>query len=234
VKHKRQSGFTLSEMVISATIFSVVIGAPAALFMNVNKAYRNETFNSELDRQARRALDEISERLRLSALSTFSSPVAPPPPLPPPPPPALPTTPPSYPNVAPNSVSGFVFAEVIGYPPLPPIPESFQLQYTAADPNDGLDNDSDGLIDEQRIVWIENVGLANQRTRVITEWVRENLEGEIGNNFIDDNGNGLVDEAGLCFDLDGERLNIRLTLERRMGDGTLITHTAQRTIALRN
>ena len=64
--------------------------------------------------------------------------------------------------------------------------------------------------------------------------MRENLEGEIGNNLIDDNGNGLVDEAGLCFDLDGERLNIRLTLERRMGDGTLITHTAQRTIALRN
>ena len=160
-------------MVISATIFSVVIGAPAALFMNVNKAYRNETFNSELDRQARRTLDEISERLRLSALSTFSSPIAPPPPLPPPPPPALPPTPPSYPNVAPNSVSGFEFSEVTGYAggaQLTASPESFQLQYTAADPNDGFDNDSDGVIDEQRIVWIENVGLANQRTRVITEW----------------------------------------------------------------
>jgi len=218
MKKVRQSGFTLSEMIISATIFSVVIGAPAALFINVNKAYRNETFKQEMDSQARRVLDAISARLKLSNPGTFS-------------------LPPAAAFIFPAFTNSFDFATVTGYvagAPVPGMTEGFRLQYTAADPNDGLDNDSDGLIDEQRIVWVENVGSPNQRTRVIAHWVREDLEGEVPGNAIDDNANGLTDEGGLCFSVDGNRVIVWLTLERRMADGTLITHTASRTIALRN
>jgi prepilin-type N-terminal cleavage/methylation domain-containing protein len=218
MKQARQSGFTLSEMVISATIFSVVIGAPAALFINVNKAYRNETFNQDMDRQARRVLDDISARLKLSNLGQFSLPTA-------------------GNFLFPAFTNGFDFAAVTGYvagAPVTGMTERFRLEYTAEDPNDGLDNDSDGLIDEQRIAWVENVGALNQRTRVIAHWVRESLEGEIPGNNIDDNANGLVDEGGLCFSVEGNRVNVWLTLERRMGDGTLITRTATKVIAMRN
>ena len=51
---------------------------------------------------------------------------------------------------------------------------------------------------------------------------------------MDDNGNGLVDESGLSFDIDKERMNIWLTLERQAADGAMLTRTIGRTIAFRN
>ena len=218
MKNHRKSGFTLSEMAIAATIFSFVIGAPALLFLSVNRSYRNESFSSEMDRQARTILDAVSQQLKLSETGSFTPPV-------------------TANLIAPNSITSLDFAQVTGYVGGAAVfgnRERIEFQYTAADPDDGLDNDSDGLIDEGRVVRIENVGLPNQRTRVLGQWVRESLEGEIPNNFIDDNANGLVDEGGFALDVDGNRVNVWLTLERRMSDGTLVTHTARKTIALRN
>ena len=49
-----------------------------------------------------------------------------------------------------------------------------------------------------------------------------------------DNGNGLVDERGLCFELVDGNLNIRLSLEGRDPDGFEILRTFQTSVWLRN
>ncbi len=113
-------------------------------------------------------------------------------------------------------------------------PERIILEYSPLDPNDGVDNDGNGLVDDGRIVWIENPGLASERRVVLSRWVPEFMENEIEGNLADDNGNGLQDERGLSFDFFGGRLTIRLTLEQQDADGFLITRSLSRTLTLRN
>ena len=62
--------------------------------------------------------------------------------------------------------------------------------------------------------------------------VREFLEGEIPNGK-DDNGNGRVDERGLCFVLEGEILRILLTLEQP-GAPRRVTRTASSALGMRD
>jgi len=65
--------------------------------------------------------------------------------------------------------------------------------------------------DELRVVW--------------SSFVRPLLEGETQNGK-DDNGNGLIDEQGLTFVIDGRAIRMRLTIGR---DGESVTH--ERTVA---
>jgi hypothetical protein len=67
----------------------------------------------------------------------------------------------------------------------------------------------------------------------LVNWVRELLEGELPNG-LDDNGNGLIDESGLSFEIDGDTITIRLTLERFDAEGTLITRTVETAVTLKN
>ncbi|MCP3917478.1 MAG: prepilin-type N-terminal cleavage/methylation domain-containing protein [bacterium] len=64
-----------------------------------------------------------------------------------------------------------------------------------------------------RVMWIENPGLANERHVVWSNWVPAVYQDEILNGN-DDNGNGIADETGLAFDIDGPEVNIHLTVER--------------------
>ncbi len=56
------------------------------------------------------------------------------------------------------------------------------------------------------------------------------LEGEEANGM-DDNGNGLIDEQGLCFVVDGKTVTVRLTAESR-GACVPTVQTMETTIAL--
>ena len=60
----------------------------------------------------------------------------------------------------------------------------------------------------------ENVGLSGETYKVLVDGVADSLEGETPNNNEDDNGNGLVDEGGLCFAAEDAKIFIALTLER--------------------
>jgi prepilin-type N-terminal cleavage/methylation domain-containing protein len=208
MKTTKRAGFTLSEMVIAAVVFSIALGAPASLYVSTSRLYRNESAVRELEAISRTILGEIVGRVRLSSsggttLATLST-------------------------VDFQRTTGYAAgAAVLGDP------ERFELRYTLADPDDGVDNDGDGLVDECSVAWVENQGLVTERSRRIGEWVRESLEDEIPDNGVDDNGNGLIDEPGLAFAPDGERLTVWLTLER-MVSGNRITFTAQRSIAFRN
>ena len=87
------------------------------------------------------------------------------------------------------------------------------------------------LGDRNKIVWSET---STENRRVVwSEWARNYLAGEILNG-VDDNGNGLIDEKGLSFDLDGNSIVIRVSLEKEDRDGKPITRTMEARVTCRN
>lgn len=84
-----------------------------------------------------------------------------------------------------------------------------------------------------QVVWTENPALPGERSVVWTNWVREYLSGELPNG-VDDNGNGLVDEKGLSFTVEGDRVAIRLALERQGQGGKPITIVRETVVTCRN
>lgn len=83
------------------------------------------------------------------------------------------------------------------------------------------------------VEWVENPGAAEERRAVWTSLVSPLLQGEEVNG-VDDNGNGLVDEDGLSFVLDGNRVVIRLTLRRPEVDGRIVEQTVESIVSCRN
>ena len=85
-----------------------------------------------------------------------------------------------------------------------------------------------------QISWAESPGSASERKAVWTSHAAQFLAGEIENG-IDDNGNGLIDESGLSFDFEGDKMVvIRLTIRRRAPEGTLTTKTLETRVCCRN
>jgi len=95
------------------------------------------------------------------------------------------------------------------------------------DARDGVDNDGDGLVDEGQVVMTDD----DRGTVVLVRNVPEFLDGETADNS-DENGNGLIDEQGLSFELDGRRLQIRLTLSKVGADGELVTRSVETSLRL--
>jgi len=89
---------------------------------------------------------------------------------------------------------------------------------------------SDG---KDAVEWYENPGAAAERKVTWTNLVSPLLEGELVNG-VDDNGNGLIDEDGLSFVLEGNSVRIRLTLRRPEVDGRLVTQTVESVVCCRN
>ncbi|MFI5401376.1 MAG: type II secretion system protein [Planctomycetota bacterium] len=82
------------------------------------------------------------------------------------------------------------------------------------------------------VIWIRDVDDPAQEV-VLCGAVRPLAEGEKPNG-IDDNGNGLVDEEGLSFELSGRTLTIRLTVERKDRAVGMLTRTVTTSVMLRN
>lgn len=87
--------------------------------------------------------------------------------------------------------------------------------------------------DGDQIYWGQNVGQANERLVVWCNTVSRMLEDEFENGF-DDNDNGLADELGLAFVMDGKSITIRLSLENNGKDGQSIQVTRETTVTCRN
>jgi hypothetical protein len=88
---------------------------------------------------------------------------------------------------------------------------------------DGIDNEGDGLIDDGVIQVTEPDAAGNPHTYTVATGCPKLAQGEgqdvgLSANGVDDNGNGLIDECGLSFDLAGSVLTIRISLARRGPD----------------
>lgn len=85
----------------------------------------------------------------------------------------------------------------------------------------------------RQVTWFEDPGLEDERRVAWSNWVTPLFQGEIENG-LDDNDNGLRDEKGLSFDLDGDSVIIRLTIEKPGVDGESIVKTLDARVTCRN
>jgi prepilin-type N-terminal cleavage/methylation domain-containing protein len=85
----------------------------------------------------------------------------------------------------------------------------------------------------QQVTWFQNPGGANEKRIVWSKWIADFAKGELLNG-IDDNGNGLIDEKGLSFVVDGNSVTIRLTIQQPGPQGTWVTKNLEATVTCRN
>jgi len=206
-------GYTLLEMAIALVVLASVLGAMVTIGRSSDRTYQTGTTAAHLEAQAETAIERIVSDLRIARLSSLT----------PDPTPGSGTS--SIEYVQPVGITN----GVVQYGP----PRRLAFERDPRELDDGIDNDGDGLIDEGAVVLTDNVGGAPEHRQVITRWVRKLAAGEIANGA-DDNGNGLVDEPGFLVERFDETIVIRLTLERKDGEGRLRCRTAQTSVRMRN
>jgi hypothetical protein len=212
--HARR-GSTLIEVAVASSLL-VVVGSTAILAArSTNQAYRTETAIAELERVGRQAMAEVEAGLRAADAGAVT--------------PAAVQSPFSSSSVEFARCTGFAGGAIQFGPP-----ERLVFEQDPLDPDDGVDDDGDGTIDEGRLVWIENPGTAGEVRRVLAPWVAESAAREEQGNGVDDNGNGLIDEGGFSVVFEGSLATVRLTLVRRDQAGFLAEHEMTRTVGLRN
>jgi prepilin-type N-terminal cleavage/methylation domain-containing protein len=212
-QHGRRAGFALIELAIAVVLLSIMLMAITLTTQSASSSFKVATADEDLATRAHRALDFVAGELADSGLASLT---------------------PSPDN--PFGVSSLTYRKCMGWAGGAAqwsALDGIALQLESGEVDDGLDNNGNELIDERVIVWTREAGAPTQVQTVKTRWVREFLEGEVENGA-DDNGNGLLDETGLSFFLTGEVLTIRITLERRDGQGRLQTKTVESSMRIRN
>jgi hypothetical protein len=86
---------------------------------------------------------------------------------------------------------------------------------------------------ETRLQWAQALGTPDERTAAWSNAVRELLEGELLNG-VDDNGNGLTDERGVSFTVEGDMVRIRLCLAQVNDEGQELVRTVETVVTCRN
>lgn len=206
------AGFTLVESLIAVTLLAVLFLAVAQTSSRASDAFEEGSTENTLSRTLHRSLDRIASAIEFSDATILDAPLA---------------SPQGSDQVAFRTPRDFVGTEVDW--------EDIRilLELEPGELDDGVDNDGDGLIDEQRIVRVDFPGTPDERRVVLASGVAELLEGELANG-LDDNANGLADETGLSFSSNGSVVTIRLTCQRRDDGGRLLTRTSETAVRLLN
>ena len=198
---------------IVITLLGAVVGSVIAVMHTSTRAVGVGSTDARLESLASQTLDQIATRLRSSQLATMTPTLS-----------------------APFSSTQLSFQPSVGvaagatvWGPV----ERIGLEASPTDADDGVDNDGDSFVDECRVVWTQDVGGPNESSLVWANGVAEYLRGETLDTT-DENGNGLVDEQGLCFDFDGTSVIVRLTLQARDASGVVLTRTVQERVFFRN
>ena len=208
-----RAGFTLIEMILTATLLVVVAGSLATVCLRGDQACSETSLQVAVDTKARRALDRIVAELTCAGAGML----------------------------VPNPTSQFgtdtlrfqTPANFVGGAVVWGTQSRIGFEYKTGEANDGVDNNHNGLIDEGRVVLTRNVGAANEQRVIVCENVREYLQGESSNN-VDDNGNAVIDEHGFSIQRVGNVMNIRLSLEGTSPGQSVYVRTLETSISLRN
>lgn len=212
-QRKHQGGYTLIELMVSMSLLTSLVISVFLVTQRSSDAFRTGAVAAELQSNSVRALRRVADRIQTSTEGRLT--------------PRL---------VSPFSSPSVEFQRPIGFDGETVVwgdAESIAFELDPLEADDGIDNDGDGLVDEGRIVWTENPGDPASRTVRWVSNVRRYLEGELPNN-LDDNGNGLVDEAGFAISVQGAIVTIWLTLERVESGSSTLIHTSQTSVRLRN
>lgn len=209
----RSAGFTLVELTIAFTVLAAVLGAIGATVLTGKATYDQGMSIATLEAQARRTLDRIASEFAGAQRSSLN--------------------PNPVPAFGSSTLDFRVCTGFAGGAQQWTTTNSIRLRADPADPNDGLDNNSNGLVDECQIVLIRDVLGADPQTTVLSGHVREFLQGESVAG-VDQNGNGLLGERGLSFSIVGDTLTIRLTLEALDEERRVITRSVETAVHVRN
>ena len=215
---KSLRGFTLLETVIAGSLLSILLGSSVLALQRGLELQRWVMVKGDLNSRASRGLNRVSRKLIGAGFNSIS--------------PDL-TTPVGADTVWSSTLDIQLGADWSDDILVWGDTSQIALELSNSEIDNGIDDNNNGLIDEQVVVLLINPGLADEQRVVLVNGVSEYLEGETFNG-LDDNGNGLVDETGLCFSLDGELLSVMLSVERIGPDGTTIVRTQETTIGLRN
>jgi type II secretory pathway pseudopilin PulG len=209
-----RSGFTFVELVVSVTILVLLLGTVGIVQHRGEKAARAIQTTSENERRADRALRMVTKQVAGVGVS----------------------------KLVPDPSTSFGADTLTFQTPLAVSATGvvtwgnrmrFALAMDDGETDNGLDDDGDGLVDERRLVFTVNVGLANEQTQDICHGVSKWLEGE-SSNGIDDNGNGVVDEHGFNVRRVGNLLQVRLTVLKQGEMGSIIPWTATTAVLIHN
>jgi hypothetical protein len=123
-------------------------------------------------------------------------------------------------NKAPNFSSSIDYQTSLGVEDGVEVLSDLARIWLDSDAAEVLRTSNPGGAKEKHIVWARNV----------SEFLKE----ELGANAEDDNGNGLVDEHGLSFNIEKNSVLIRLTLKKDSRSGKELVASAETRAAFRN
>ena len=208
----RRRGYSLLEAVIAVTLLGIFFGGVGLLSARTSDAYQEGSAAAELDARVGRALSEIARELEDSGRGELvPEPLAP---------------------LGAEALDFRAVADLVGGVTWSPT-RRIAWEREPGENDDGVDEDGDGLVDEGRVVWIENPGQPDERRRVLIGGVPELDFGETANN-LDDDGDGLIDERGLAFVVEGDVLGVRLTAQDGRDGGRVLVRSAATSVHLRN
>jgi type II secretory pathway pseudopilin PulG len=203
---------TLVESMIAISILTIFLTAALLAAQKGQDAFRRNVHETTLHTKASRALNLIARRLQGARGSAL---------LPDP-------FPASSAWIGYEQASGWAGGAVVWSTDF-----EVRLVYASGEVDNGVDDNGDGLIDEGCVVITEDLGGPDQRQVIVATKVAELLQGELPNG-VDDNGNGLDDERGLCFEVVGNELIIRVTVQGIDPEGRVTERTLQTSVGLRN
>lgn len=222
---RSRRGASLLEIIISFTVVLLLVGLVAEAVTTSRGAYGQGMSSSAVEALARRTVDGMA--IRVTSSSAASVAVDDP-------------TPPTAADV----ITWVDYQTVLGYAGAAVLaPQSrIQLELMPGELDDGLDNNGNGMVDECRLVFIEDV-FAGGTEVGLAAFVTRFAEGELPNGA-DDNGDGNVDEPGFFVTWEpvaagatgnrGGRLVLQLTLERASGPQTRVQRTVRTTVRVRS
>ncbi len=207
-------GFTLLELMISMAILALALGGVYSWFLSTTRAAGVVTTKSELGLSASRALERIAGRLLPAGLDTLFPP--------------HPTAPLGTSSLTFNRSQGFVGGQKTWE-----APTTIAFRLAPGELDDGLDNDGNGIVDDGQVVLTVHAGQPDEQEIILCGRVKRYWGTEIANGE-DDNGNGLVDEPGLSFELTGDKIIVRLSMQALTFGGKLVTADVETSVRLRN
>ncbi|MBI1382680.1 MAG: hypothetical protein GC161_16515 [Planctomycetaceae bacterium] len=89
-------------------------------------------------------------------------------------------------------------------------------------------------MDTGEVLWFRSMSTEDERRVVWGRHVRPVMAGESPGNGLDDNANGIIDELGLSFTVDGDSVRIRMTLERENTNGAEVMREFEQIVSFRN
>jgi hypothetical protein len=207
-----RGGFLLQELAINLAMTMILLGGLFLFLRSGIAGSQVTTARALLERNANHGLRQITEALLPAGQATLSAANAP----------------------LGSSFLDFQVPSAVG-PAGVTFGPATRIEWRAdpGDPADGADNDGDGLVDEGEVVIRRSFGTANEQDTVVATSVPRLMLGETVNG-VDDNANGLQDEAGLAFErlADGS-VRVRLTVQARR-QGTLFSRMVETTVLPRN